>query len=67
LSQNYLTVEEVAKRLRCDETTIYKLLREKKITHIRGLSRNIIMAEEAVEAYLESIAVQAEQPGQGEK
>ena len=55
-TQHYFTVPEVAKTLRISKSTVYTLVHQRKIGHIK-LGGRVVFKEEHVRKYAESNVV----------
>jgi excisionase family DNA binding protein len=49
MTTKLMTVAEVAERLRCSRWGVYAMARDGRLTAVRGLSRQLLFTEQAVE------------------
>ncbi len=57
MHDTYLYVQHVARRLKCSERTVYRLIQEGKLRAIRVGGRALRIPEKAFNEYLEAQAV----------
>lgn len=61
MTETYLYVQSVARRLKCSERTVYRLIQEGKLRAIRVGGRALRIPETAFIEYLEAQAVDPEE------